>query len=242
MIKPPIIAPIPLLDYFCTTGVHVCYATVASESSEYRDFYKKESRKGEIVIMDYSPKVPRVPKEVDLYKDLVEDIGPAVVVLPDTDIKMKKTIDESLDFLEQVKSFSFIRSTIGMLQGRNLEELGDCYTKFKDKVSAIGLPSSLEVLASRNSIVKSLGIIMPCAYVEVYSNVYDERPFMDNVHIMWSSLPLRLAYLGRDLEGIRPSPPPLDFSRKDVPMLAVSNLQKYVKALVQSSLIGDFDV
>ncbi len=228
MISPPVIAPIEHLDSFCTGKTQICYATVAEESEKYRDFYIRKSREGKTVILDFSPGLVRRCTSISLLSKSLVDIKPAGVILPDFDFLGKKTLEASLNFMEEVFTYSFLRGTVAVLQGKNIEELQDCYEGFRNsKVTTIGLPPSLEKIDSRNNIIKDLGITHPIVLIEVFRNFVEECPVKDSgIVMMWTSLPFRLAYLGKTFDSsYHTFPPSLDFyNRESLPLYSTKTI------------------
>ena len=226
---PPIIAPSGLLEEFCTTGTHVCYTGILETHKSYENFYRSRIESKEAVILDHSPGTNRIaPKNIEIGK-WISILEPRVVVLPDFNYQCSRTIRESLSLLREIENLDI--STIGVLQGANIEELKTCYEAFKDIVTVIGLPAGLEKIASRNRIVYNLEITEPCVFIEVYKRLSRERPEHPNVELMWSGLPLRLAYDGQVFSNVRSNIPDLDFSSDYVPEHATINIGNYISLL-----------
>ena len=224
---PPIITPKGLLREFCTTGTHVCYTGILDKYEDYEDFYRGKVKSQEAVILDHSPGVSRVaPTNILKW---VDRLKPRVVVLPDFNYQMERTVKDSLHMLQQLESYDI--STIGVLQGTDIDELQICYTNFKDVVNVIGLPAGLEKIADRNDIVFALEIKGPCVFIEIYKSLNKERPKHPNVELMWSALPLRLAYNGELFTSVKSTVPDLDFSSEYVPEHATINIGNYIRTL-----------
>lgn len=224
---PPIISPKGLLREFCTTGTHVCYTDILDKYEDYEDFYRGKIKAQEAVILDHSPGVSRVASPNIL--KWVDRLKPRVVVLPDFNYQMERTVRESLAMLRGLEDSNV--STIGVLQGTDIKELQVCYSNFKDTVNVIGLPAGLEKIADRNDLVYTLGITGPCVFIEVYKSLNRERPKHPNVELMWSSLPLRLAYHGELFTSVKSTVPDLDFSSDYIPEHATINVGNYIRTL-----------
>ena len=216
-----IISPTRYLKY-CTTRLNLCYSTLLSNTT-YLSFYK--SLEGN-VILDYSPKLPRKCNPFELSWG-VEQLKPTYVVLPSVDYSSDRTISIVKDFL----TLSRFKELIGVVQGTDLDSLSSCYKFLRGYSSIIGLPSPLETIARREEIVRDLGIKEKVLYIEVYANPYEEIPPPDSLGIC-TSLPLRLASDLRKLSEFSPTPPPLDFSKKDLlEELAKANIEEYLEAV-----------
>lgn len=233
MISPPVIAPIKYLKDFCTSKTQICYSTITMQSETYKNFYIEESKLGKTVILDFSPGLIRNCSNLSLFRESILTIQPAVVVLPDFDFFNKRSLNLSLSFLHEISSYPFLKGVIGVVQGKNLEELDFSYRSLKDKVTAIALPASLEKIESRNFLLKELNISTPSIYIEVFKSLVEESPPMkSSVKVMWSSLPFRLAYIGKTLEYSYTTPPPLDFhTRESLPFFTNLNIEKYREVL-----------
>ncbi len=231
--KPAIIAPIPLLDNLCITGVHVCYSSLVLESKIYSSFYAEKSRYGEIVIIDHSPGLRRFAGDPEDYIEAIRLVKPSVVVLPDYDFYMDKTIKASVSFYRRIRweSFVYVRSVIGVLQGSSLEEVFQCYSRMAGQVPVLGLAANLEKFNSRNLIIQEFGLKSPTAFIEVYKGILGEAPDFSSVHTMWSAAPLGLAYLDRSLNDPIKDLPVFNFYRKSIPLLGIQNLRDYIRVL-----------
>lgn len=226
---PPVIAPKGLLETFCTTGTHVCYISVLETYKDYRDFYIDKSKKGESVILDHSTGLNRISPNIKEILKWIDIIQPKAVVLPDFNYQKDRTLKESFKLLKSLETYNI--STIGVIQGVSLDEIISCYEEFEGKVSVIGFPAGLEKISSRNDILYMLGVKEPCVYIEVYKSLLVEKPRHSNVELMWSSLPLRLAYEGDYISRVRVSLPDLDFSSHYIPEHAKINIQEYIDIL-----------
>jgi len=223
---PPVIVPTKLLDDFCIEDlVQVCYASVALKDWKYLDFYKERVRLGKVVILDHSPGYPRSSVKDDLFLSIIRRLNPKVIVLPDSDLNWEKTVRRSLSFSRRVNCL-----TVGVLQGRDLESIEKCYKELKGKVSAVGLPPSVQKFIDRNLLIDELGILEPCILIETYKSVIDEKPKNPRIDIAWSTWPYRLAAAGMTLSETRPVPPSLDFDGLVVPTLFERNITRYKAA------------
>lgn len=224
-----IISPIKYL-HLCTTNLHLCYASFLLSDKTYLRFYR--SREG-VVILDYSPRLPRKSNLEELLEG-VELVKPSMVVIPSIDYSSDKTISLARSFLRQSK----FKRLIGTVQGLDLDSLRECYQFLRNYCSVIGLPSPLETIARRDEIIRDLGVKEKVLYLEVYRNPYEEIPPVDSVGIC-TSFPVRLAIDYRKLSEFSPTPPPLDFDRKDiVEELARANIKEYLEVVKNARLNG----
>ena len=226
---PPIIAPKGLLKSHCTTNVHVCYTKPLKSYEDYRNFYIGRVEDNHSVILDHSPGLNRVaPTNSEILK-WIKILEPKVVVLPDFNYQTDRTVRESFKLLELIEDIEI--STVGVLQGSTLDEIERCYKAFKGNVSVIGLPAGLEKIISRNDLVHGLSINQPCIFIEIFKSLHKEKPSHQVVELMWSALPLRLAYGGELFSSSRLSNIDLDFSSHIVPEHAEINIGQYMRIL-----------
>ena len=226
---PPIIAPKGLIRDYCTTGTQVCYTDILYKYEDYRSFYEERRDAKDSVILDHSFGLNRIAPSVSVLVNWVRKFQPKVVVLPDYNYQTDRTLRNSFKMLEEIESESV--STIGVLQGTNLEELERCYKEFRGKVSVIGLPAGLEKIVSRNDLIYILGIDQTCVFIEVFKSLSVEKPSHSVVELMWSSIPFRLAYLGELYTTIAASSVDFDFGSDYVPEHADINIGQYMKVL-----------
>ena len=226
---PPIIAPRGLIRNYCTTKTQVCYVDILSKYDDYRSFYSERQAAGDSVILDHSFGLNRIAPSVSVLVNSVRKFQPKVVVLPDYNYQTDRTLLNSFKMLKEIESESI--STIGVLQGTNLEDLDRCYKAFRGKVSVIGLPAGLEKIINRNDLVHILGIDQTCVFIEVFKSLAVEKPSHSVVELMWSSIPLRLAYLGELYTTISASSIDFDFGSDYVPEHADINIGQYIKTL-----------
>ncbi len=227
--SPPIIAPKGLLRSYCTTNTHVCYTDILQRYEDYRSFYEERIAKKEAVILDHSYGLNRIAPSVSVLVNWVRKLKPRVVILPDYNYQTDRTIKNSFKMLEAIEDIEV--STVGVLQGSSISDLERCYKAFKGRVSVIGLPAGIEKIVNRNDLVYILGIKQPCVFIEVFKSLYRERPRHSIVEMMWSSLPLRLAYLGEVYATNALGDKDFDFGSHFVPEHADINIDQYMRIL-----------
>ena len=166
-----IIGPIKYLtqlDKEFSTGFHICYVSLVHEYKAYRDFYRTKSRRGEFVILDYSHITPRdIPGLGGLrtFKPAIEYIRPSAVILPDSDLHLKKTVKSAKESIAYFKKTLGDIPVIGMVQGINEEQYKECldtYIRLSLRYPLIGiaLPSSMEKIMSRLDFITE--VYQPC--------------------------------------------------------------------------------
>lgn len=249
-----IIGPIKYLNQLnqaFPTGFHVCYMSLAHQYKDYRDFYRSRSRRGEYIILDYSNVTPRdIPQKtsIHLMRPVIEYIKPSVVILPDSDLHLKKTVQSANDTVKYLRSRLGEVPVVGVVQGISEAQYGDCLETYK-KISmdyplkGLVLPSSMEKIIPRHQFITD--IYKPCEFglpifiSEVFDGLREPKVIasMDSlqdglVQGGWTSMPARLAYKGKSLSTystIRPIPEPLTFLEDYIPDLMVENIESYLR-------------
>lgn len=230
--NPPIIVPTSLLGCGPQTKVHLCYASVALVDEPYRSYYKNRSLKGEAVILDQSPVIPRSGLSWQTMRPVLEYIKPRAIVLPDWDYGKYKTIRLGLRFLDYLEEGHYQVKSIGTVQGVTLEDLWDCYSSMVGRVDVIGLPCGLEKIQSRNSLIVDFEIKKPVVFIETYDNFIKEKPTHPNVDLYWSSFPYRLGLVGKDLSYTNRPPPELCWNETELNPKILKNLEDYVQEAI----------
>ena len=248
-----IIGPIKYLnqlDQAYGTGFHICYISLVHQHKQYRDFYRSKSRQGDKVILDFSNVTPRdIPPRYMIYliRSAIEYIKHFAMILPDSDLHLKKTLQSAED------TISFLRRTlgdvpvIGMVQGINEKQYSECLETYKEMsldypLIGIGLPASMEKILPRHIFITD--IYQPCEFglplymSEIFEGMREvttvkssELIQSDLVQGGWSSMPARLAYNNKPLPtvGIIRSPgDPLTYLEDYVPELIVDNIETYI--------------
>lgn len=232
MLEPPVIIPTPLLrrKEVKLTQTHVCYASLVLKSKDYAEFYRRRSLEGDIVVLDHSPVLPRNPLDIGRFIEVIDYIHPKAVVLPDKDFSKDRTIGLADSYFQHTRHLRSIRDlpTIGVLQGTSLEEIDLCLQWMKERVKGIGLHSGLENILPRNQLMTQLDIRYPAIYIEVHKDIYEETPKSKAVDLLWTSMPARLAYQGRKISSIYPTPPELNFTEGYFPPLLKTNIEDYI--------------
>ena len=217
-----IIAPVGLLQKYSTLSqFHICYPEILFMSTEYLDFYKKRSKLGDIVILDFTVKVPRRATPASLLNKAIELLNPTYIVMPCVDFSLEKTVISTLEYAKDC-----YLPRIGCLQGTNITELASCYKSISGESEFIGLPTSCEKIMPRYRLVDTLNIVQPCILLEVYKSFRNEVVRDERILGIGTALPIRLSRDLRKLSEDYPEPPELDFySDKDpFPDLTFKNI------------------
>ncbi len=230
-----IIAPTKYLKTLCLNPLlklQMCYATLLHSDDAYLKFYQSLNRSSCTLILNCSPDIPR--RQTNTQYQLLQArnlVHPDYVVLPSVDYNYKKT----LDLVSDLTNIPF-RERVGVLQGVDSDTLKACYKGLQSLCPTIALPCSLEKIARREEIIRDLRIDLPILYLEVVSNPYEEVPASKNSLGICTSLPVSLAISRRSLESYIPTPPPLDFNLKTLPVrLAKSNIEEYLSIVEEKS-------
>ena len=248
-----IIGPIKYLnqlDQAFGTGFHLCYTNLVHKYKRYRDFYRSRSRRGDTVILDFSSVAPRdTPPRylIHLMRSTIEYIKPSMVILPDSDLHLKKTLQSADDTISYLKRTLGNIPVLGMVQGMNKDQYNQCLETYKQisldyPLVAIGLPSSMEKIIPRHKFITD--VYQPCEFgLPLYmSEIFDglrevsvvkssELIQTDLVQGGWSTMPVRLAYSNKTLQTvgtIRPNPNPLTYLEDYIPELIVENIETYL--------------
>jgi hypothetical protein len=207
------VVPTILLEKYCSGGgLQLCYASVAQKEERYLEFYADRSKKGDMVLLDHSPKVPRAPVSPDLLVEMIGRIGPRAVVLPNMDLTPEKTVSLSEAFVSEHAELTEEVEFIGMLQGYDMESLGWCSSRLAGMCEYLGLPASVEKVEKRHNVIEELGITNKAIYFEVYDDPTAEIPWDHNVIGIATSWPARLGIDLRPIDQYRPTPKPLNFA------------------------------
>lgn len=208
--KTCIILPTCLL-WRCDNPFYVAYATVMATDKNYTEFFLSQKEKGNEVVLDYSPKIPRGIPDLDFYQATIEALQPSKVILPGIDYDWKSTADLGKALISRLKKKLPLIEWVGLLEGRDNNSLKESYRNLPIGVSLVALPSSLEKLARREEIVRDLSIRERVVFLEIFGNPYEEVP-PPTVSYFCTSFPVRLALDQRLLKEYLPAPPVLDFS------------------------------
>lgn len=145
------IAHIVPVDSLATTsfnGYHMCLANVAVKSEKYKEFYRRMA-KDRFVLMDNGAAEGDQLHVDDLIK-CYQDVQPSEVVLPDTLLNGKETIQKSKDALKMICSFydgAVPFTFMAVPQGATLYEWKECAREMVQwpEVKTIGISKFLQM-------------------------------------------------------------------------------------------------
>lgn len=195
--KVGIVAPIKLLNKYCTTNVQYCFPRLLMNSKEYRSFYNTRQELGNTIILDCRRITwKRSPEFLPVVQEALRYVKPNWVVLPSVMYNVPETLTVVKEHLRVLpKNLRFV----GCLEGTTEEEVKRC----KRQLSKMGLdkfaiPSHL-YHTYKNEEAMYLGLHTNPEELVGYNG------------ILITSLPVRLGLQGRFLIDYLPSPPPLTF-------------------------------
>ena len=206
--KVGIIAPIRMLDRYCTTSIQYCLARLLVESQEYRDFYLKRRDLGNIIILD-SKKVgswKREPEDSSIIEEALNIIEPDYFILPSWMFNQKRTISA-------IKAFpwlgdSRIGTQVACLEGTNIEQV----EALKETLQSEMDTDSLAIPEHIQTFCKSVECHNAIIYLDNHLRI-EELDGLDGILV--TSLPVKLGLQGRLLSDYLPSPPSLEFNEEE---------------------------
>jgi len=193
-----IISPTKLLDkYSSPHPLQFCYGEIARRNPDYLKFFQGMSKEKKVVILDYSPRLPRTTRGFGI-KDMVklaEEVQPRFIVLPCVEFNSFSTLAQSRN---AAGYFSLalpkeIRGKIGFLALPQGGEKADIEKNARELleiegVRMLGLSATLELVSPREelNIPRNKAVLL-----DVY-NLLDEEVQDRNNWGFISSLPIRL--------------------------------------------------
>lgn len=193
-----IISPTRLLDkYSSSHPLQFCYGEIARRDINYLKFYQRMSKENKVVILDYSPRLPRTTRGFgiqDMVK-LAEEVKPRFIVLPCVEFNSFSTLAQSRNAAGYF-SLALPKDMVGKVGFLALPQGGDKADIEKsaqdllriDGVRMLGLSATLELVSPREelTIPRNKSILL-----DVYNLLDDEIQDRDNWGFI-SSLPIRL--------------------------------------------------
>ena len=203
--KVAIIAPVELIERYCTTDVQYCIPRLLVDSDKYTEFYKQKRQDGNYVMLDIrKPGWRRQPEDYDIIKKALSLLTPTVTIYPSVMYNAQKTIEVAMQFIELFGS-----KLVGAvcLEGTTIEEVESCRESIRP-IYTYALPSHIF------STTTSVRCEQPLIYIENHLKIEE----LDGLSgFLATSLPIRLGLLGRLVADYMPSPPSLDFFIKEDP-------------------------
>lgn len=192
------------------------------------------SKLNKVLILDYSPTLPRTTRGFGLsdMAILVKELNPRYVVLPCVDYSCDRTLKFSKESANYLSNCIPEIEYLALPQGSTKKEIEQCAVSLLTipGVRLLGLSASLEPVSSR-SILK---LKFPCViYMDTY-NSFEDEVAPENTKGVISSLPIRLGIEGKRLLD-KCSTVGLDFSYKGDSQLIEENVDTFC------DYVGDLD-
>lgn len=108
------------------------------ESEEYFNFFIDALAKGRHVILDNSIFELGEAFDTEKYSEWICRLMPSEYIIPDALEDMHKTIDNCEKWFENIQGEQLYGS-IGVVQGKNLQELNECYAYMSERVDKIAI-------------------------------------------------------------------------------------------------------
>lgn len=198
--KVGIIAPIKLLEDYCTTTIQYCLPSLLVGNQSYKAFYIRRRMKGDTIILDCRKLGwKRMPEDFDIITESLKLVQPDIIIAPSF---MFNYTYSSVIFEAFVSRFSsFNKKIIRCLEGTS-ESAVPIF--LEDKVVAI--PSHMyryitNIKTNPNTI-----------FIENHLSIEELK---DRQGILVTSLPVRLGLQGRLLADYRPAPNSLSFYEEE---------------------------
>lgn len=192
-----IVAPISMLERYCTTNIQYCFPRLLMNNKEYRSFYVARQELGNTIILDCRKIIwKRTPEFLPVIQEALRYVKPNLVVLPSIMYNTQETLMVAKEYLRVLpKSLSFV----GCLEGTTIKEVRRCRRQLsKIKLDKFAVPSHLYSTYKDEEAM----------YLGLHTN---PEELVGHSGILITSLPVRLGLLGRFLTDYLPSPPPLTF-------------------------------
>jgi len=217
--KVGLIAPIKLLDKYCTTNVQYVLPSLYSESRIYRDFYDGRGDEGDIVMLDCKRiGWKREPEDISLCVEVAYHLQPSLIILPSYMYNLTSTIEVAYRYTEEFRDIKLV----GCLEGTTHKEAQRCMRAYHGMgLNSFAVPSHMHNVLAK---VDSKEVI----YVE---NHLKAGELVGLEGILVTSLPVRLGLQGRLLSDYFPSPPSLTFHEEEdpFPMVVERNIKEALR-------------
>lgn len=133
-----------------------CLVHLLDTHREYNDFYKTSIKNGRKVLLDNSLFELETLFNGDIFAEKILDLRPTEYIVPDSLENINETINSFNSFIDKYNDLPGIK--IGVVQGKNIEELEECYKFMSDKADKIAISfdySFYEKLHKSNSKLES---------------------------------------------------------------------------------------
>jgi hypothetical protein len=131
--KVAVISPTAFLeDYAAMSNYHLVLAHVYEEDMAYREFYKRAVKSGDFVMLDNSAYELGAAVSIEKLLDVIEDLQPTALFLPDVRFDMHATLKQAESALKELsEKYSGEMMKFAVPQGKNLEEVVACYRELQ---------------------------------------------------------------------------------------------------------------
>lgn len=164
------IVPINLLNVIEDNyTIHMALAHL-TKHSEYKDFYRKQSEKGNFVILDNSIVELGKAVDIDYLLSVAQDIRAHELIFPDVFDDAEKTLQEAKKAMVKFKGITHIRKA-AVCQGKNLKEISNCAKELINLgIDTICIPKRSTLLNpnARAIITKSIDKLVGQSKVQVH--------------------------------------------------------------------------
>lgn len=206
--KVGIIAPISMLDEYCTTDIQYCLPRLLVENKTYSDFYKKRKKKGNTIIID-SRKVgtwKREPEDFDIIEKALDIIEPNYFILPSWMFNQKRTLSVMEKYWQSRRIGQ--GRVVACLEGTTIKEIDELRELDWDEmdITTFALPEHIQTFC------KTVECDSPIIYIENHLRI-EELEKLDGILV--TSLPVKLGLQGRLLSDYLPGPPSLTFYEEE---------------------------
>lgn len=120
------------------TDYDYCLVHLLEESEEYRDFFFESKKMGRKIILDNSLYELGEAYNHDLFFNWVLELGPDEYIIPDVFQDYERNLESFEQFLGKFDTHSVRGKRIGVIQGKNYQELKDSYlfmSQHADKIA-----------------------------------------------------------------------------------------------------------
>ena len=200
--KVGIIAPISMLNRYCTTEFQYCLPSLLLESEKYRTFYT-DSKRVFTILDTVKLGWRREPEDPDIIEEVLSFLTPDLTILPSYMYDVAKTVRVSQEFLVRFKP----KYVAGCLEGASTSEIKEC----KELLGNLGI-GALTIPSHLYSMYKGNNLKAPTIFIENHLKLEEiESPN----GILVTSLPVRLGLQGRLISDYLPSPHNLTFYEEE---------------------------
>lgn len=130
--------PISLLQLSKTINDYeYCLVHLLDQNETYRDFYVNSVKEGRKVLLDNSLFELETLFNGDVFAQKILELKPTEYIIPDSLENINETINSYNNFISKYNDLPGIK--IGVVQGKDLNELVECYKFMSDKADKIAI-------------------------------------------------------------------------------------------------------